>query len=109
MKYIYRIFVFLTVVLLLGALGLTFIFAPRGQKLANENKIKNKDQVQEPEKISIFDEDEDIVNILLVGIDSSEVTYERIPRGQTPLWSYQLIQNTTGLDSYPYLEIHTTS
>ena len=77
MKYIYRIFVFLTVVLLLGALGLTFIFAPRGQKLANENKIKNKDQVQEPEKISIFNEDEDIVNILLVGIDSSEVTYEK--------------------------------
>ena len=77
MKYIYRIFVFLTVVLLLGALGLTFIFAPRGQKLANENKIKNKDQVQEPEKISIFNEDEDIINILLVGIDSSEVTYEK--------------------------------
>lgn len=31
MKYIYRIFVFLTVILLLGALGLTFIFMPRGK------------------------------------------------------------------------------
>lgn len=76
MKYIYRIFVFLTVILLLGALGLTFIFAPRGQKLTNENKINNKEEVQEPEKISIFNEEEDIVNILLIGIDSSDVTYE---------------------------------
>ena len=76
MKYIYRIFVFLTVILLLGALGLTFIFAPRGQKLANENKINNKEEVEEPEKISIFNEEEDIVNILLIGIDSSDVTYE---------------------------------
>ncbi|WP_019139155.1 LCP family protein [Peptoniphilus timonensis] len=76
MKYIYRIFVFLTVVLLLGALGLTFIFMPRGKKLANDNKIENKEAIEEPEKISIFDEDEDIVNILLIGIDSSDVTYE---------------------------------
>ena len=76
MKYIYRIFVFLTVVLLLGALGLTFIFMPRGKKLANDNKIENKEAIEEPEKISIFNEDEDIVNILLIGIDSSDVTYE---------------------------------
>ena len=76
MKYIYRIFVFLTVVLLLGALGLAFIFAPRGQKLDNENKIKNKEE-QEPEKISIFNDNGDIVNILLIGIDSSDVTYEK--------------------------------
>lgn len=76
MKYIYRIFVFLTVVLLLGALGLTFIFMPRGKKLDNDNKIENKEQIEEPEKISIFNEDEDIVNILLIGIDSSDVTYE---------------------------------
>ena len=75
-KYIYRIFVFLTVVLLLGALGLAFIFAPRGQKLDNENKIKNKEE-QEPEKISIFNDNGDIVNILLIGIDSSDVTYEK--------------------------------
>lgn len=76
MKYIYRIFVFLTVVLLLGALGLTFIFMPRGKKLDNDNKIENKEAIEEPEKISIFNEDEDIVNILLIGIDSSDVTYE---------------------------------
>ena len=76
MKYIYRIFVFLTVVLLLGALGLAFIFAPRGQKLDSENKIKNKEE-QEPEKISIFNDNGDIVNILLIGIDSSDVTYEK--------------------------------
>ena len=76
MKYIYRIFVFLTVVLLLGALGLTFIFMPRGKKLANDNKIENKEAIEEPEKISIFNEDDDIVNILLIGIDSSDVTYE---------------------------------
>ena len=77
MKYIYRIFVFLTVVLLLGALGLTFIFMPRGKKLDNNKKIINKEEVAEPEKITVFNDDEDIVNILLVGLDSSQVTYEK--------------------------------
>ena len=38
MKYIYRIFVFLTVVFLLGALGLTFMFMPRGKKLDDNKK-----------------------------------------------------------------------
>ncbi|MCI5643141.1 MAG: LCP family protein [Peptoniphilus sp.] len=76
MKYIYRIFVFLTVILLLGALGLTFMFMPRGKKL-NNNKIINKEEIAEPEKITVFNENEDIVNILLIGIDSSEVTYEK--------------------------------
>ena len=50
MKYIYRIFVFLTVILLLGALGLTFIFMPRGKKLDDNKKIINKEEVAEPEK-----------------------------------------------------------
>ena len=77
MKYIYRIFVFLTVILLLGALGLTFIFMPRGKKLDNNKKIINKEEVAEPEKITVFNDDEDIVNILLVGLDSSQVTYEK--------------------------------
>lgn len=77
MKYIYRIFVFLTVVFLLGALGLTFMFMPRGKKLDDNKKIINKAEVREPEKITVFNDDEDIVNILLIGIDSSEVTYEK--------------------------------
>ena len=77
MKYIYRIFVFLTVILLLGALGLTFIFMPRGKKLDDNKKIINKEEVAEPEKITVFNDDEDIVNILLVGLDSSQVTYEK--------------------------------
>ncbi len=67
MKHIYRIFIFLTVIILLGALCLTFMFAPRGKKL---------NEVYEPEKVTIFNEEEDIVNILLIGIDSSKVTYE---------------------------------
>ena len=95
MKYIYRIFVFLTVILLLGALGLTFIFMPRGKKLDENKKIINKEEVAEPEKITVFNDNEDIVNILLVGLDSSQV-------------SYPLIQSTTELDFYPSQEIHTT-
>lgn len=77
MKYIYRIFVFLTVILLLGALGLTFMFMPRGKKLDDNKKIINKEEAREPEKITVFNDNEDIVNILLVGLDSSQVTYEK--------------------------------
>ena len=77
MKHIYRIFIFLTVIILLGALCLTFMFAPRGKKLNQEKNInKNKEEVYESEKVTIFNEEEDIVNILLIGIDSSKVTYE---------------------------------
>lgn len=77
MKYIYRIFVFLTVILLLGALGLTFMFMPRGKKLDENKSFINKEEANEPEKITVFNDDEDIVNILLVGLDSSAVTYEK--------------------------------
>lgn len=76
MKYIYRIFIFLTIVLLLGALGLTFMFMPRGEKLSENKNIKKEEKIDEPRKASVFNEDKDIVNILLIGIDSSEVTYE---------------------------------
>ena len=77
MKYIYRIFVFLTVILLLGALGLTFMFMPRGKKLDDNKNFINKEEAREPEKITVFNDNEDIVNILLVGLDSSQVTYEK--------------------------------
>jgi len=76
MKHIYRIFIFLSIVLLIGALGLTFMFMPRGEKLSENKNTETEEKVVEPRKASVFNEDKDIVNILLLGIDSSEVTYE---------------------------------
>ena len=62
MKYIYRIFVFLTVILLLGALGLTFMFMPRGKKLDDNKSFINK-EASEPEKITVFNDDEDLIQV----------------------------------------------
>lgn len=75
MKYVYRIFIFITVVFLLGALGLTFIFSPRGAQLGSNKSEDKKTENEEPKKVSVFDEDKDIVHILLIGVDQSEVTY----------------------------------
>lgn len=75
MKHVYRIFIFITVVFLLGALGLTFIFAPRGKKLSGNETEKNEMKKAEPTKVSVFNENKDIIHILLIGVDQSEVTY----------------------------------
>lgn len=75
MKYVYRIFIFIAVVFLLGALGLTFIFAPRGEKLDSNKNAKSEVKKAEPTKVSVFNDDKDIVHILLIGVDQSEVTY----------------------------------
>ncbi|MET3617162.1 LCP family protein required for cell wall assembly [Peptoniphilus olsenii] len=76
MKYVYRIFVFVTVVFLLGALGLTFMFSPRGAQLIGDKNEDNKTDNTEPRKVSVFNEDKDIVHIMLLGVDQSEVTYD---------------------------------
>lgn len=75
MKKFYLIFVSLVILILLSGLVLAFFTVPRGEKITN-NVQKKEDEIKEPTKINIFDSEKNPVNILLIGLDSSKVTYE---------------------------------
>ncbi|WP_071026472.1 LCP family protein [Peptoniphilus raoultii] len=77
MKVFYRIFVGIVILLLTSTLAFTFFMMPRGEKLAeNRESTKNEEKINEPAKINVFDKEKNSINILLIGLDSSKVTYE---------------------------------
>lgn len=77
MKYIYRIFILVAVLLLLFGLAVCFFFMPRTSQ-AHKNVLQEvSGTVEEPSKISIFNDNNDPVHILLLGLDKTQTTYEK--------------------------------
>ncbi len=74
MKRFYTIFVSLVILILLSGLALAFLMVPRGEEVATTTK---KEEVnKEPRKINVFNQNKDPINVLMIGLDSSKVTYE---------------------------------
>lgn len=77
MKYIYRIFIIISVLLLLFGLTLCFLFVPRTSKVHKNIIQEVSGKEEEPSKISIFNENNDPVHILMLGLDKTATTYEK--------------------------------
>lgn len=76
MKYLYRIFIIVAILVLCFGLLLCFFLVPRhGEE--NQHVIhKISKNRQEPTKINVFDEDENPLHILVLGLDKTKTTYE---------------------------------
>lgn len=79
MKFIYKTFIFFSILFLSVGLFLMFFFAPRGAQIGNENTDKSgkKSFGRRENFINIFNEENDPVTILVLGIDDSKVTYQK--------------------------------
>lgn len=79
MKFLYKTFVFFSILFLLIGLFLVFFFAPRGAQIGSDeigSDGKHK-YVRRENFINIFNEEKDPVTILVLGIDDSKVTYQK--------------------------------
>lgn len=76
MKRFYTIFVSLVILILLSGLALAFLMVPRGEEVATTTSTKKEEVNKEPRKINVFNQNKDPINVLMIGLDSSKVTYE---------------------------------